>query len=169
MPPFASFPIVLCRVLLLGACSDAADRNDLIVITGPTMGATYAAKLYDSNGDTDTLQPQSDDLLERINDQMSTWRPASELSKFNRSPDHGWFPVSAQLAHVVETPASISALSGGAFDTSLWIFPPSPKVLPWMRSLGRWMRGTFRRTWWRSVVSCVPAAPSPMDHLGKWR
>ncbi len=169
MSPFASFPIVLCRVLLLGACSDAADRNDLIVITGPTMGATYAAKLYDSNGDTDTLQPQIDDLLERINDQMSTWRPASELSKFNRSRDHGWFPVSAQLAHVVETAASISALSGGAFDTSLWIFLPSPKVLPWMRSLGCWMRGTFRRTWWRSVVSCVPAAPSPMDHLGKWR
>ncbi len=60
LPPFAR-PL-LCSALLLGACSDAADRIDLIVITGPTMGATYAVTLYDSNGDTDTdtLQSRAD-------------------------------------------------------------------------------------------------------------
>ena len=71
---FASFPIVLCCALLLGACSDAADRNDLIDITGPTMGTTYAVKLYDSNGDTDTdtLQPQADGPSARGADALAT-------------------------------------------------------------------------------------------------
>ncbi|MCK5366643.1 MAG: FAD:protein FMN transferase, partial [Gammaproteobacteria bacterium] len=87
MPLFAPLSIVLCCVLLLGACSDAADRDDFTVITGPTMGTTYAVKLYDTDGETgtDALQVQIDDLLERINDQMSTWRSASELSRFNKS------------------------------------------------------------------------------------
>jgi len=132
LPSFAPFSIVLCCVLLLGACSDAADRDDFIAITGPTMGTSYAVKLYDTDGDTDAdaLQPQIDDLLEGINDQMSTWRPASELSQFNKSRDSSWFPVSAELAYVVEAAASISALSGGAFDVTvgpivnLWGFGP---------------------------------------------
>jgi len=132
LPPFAPFSIVLCCVLLLGACSDAADRDDFIVITGPTMGTTYAVKLYHTDGETgaDALRQQIDDLLERINDQMSTWRPASELSRFNKSRDSGWVPVSAEIASVVEAAATISALSDGAFDVTvgpivnLWGFGP---------------------------------------------
>jgi thiamine biosynthesis lipoprotein len=128
----ASFSIVLTCVLLIGACGDAAARDDPIVITGPTMGTTYAVKLYDASGNVDTaaLQSRIDALLERINDQMSTWRPDSELSRFNNSQDPGWFPVSAETAYVVKAAAAISALSDGAFDVTvgpivnLWGFGP---------------------------------------------
>jgi thiamine biosynthesis lipoprotein len=128
----APFSIALSCILLLGACGDAADGKDPIVITGPTMGTAYAVKLYDAAAviDTGALQSQIDGLLERINDQMSTWRPDSELSRFNNNRDTAWFPVSAETAFVVEAAAGISALSNGAFDVTvgpvvnLWGFGP---------------------------------------------
>ena len=96
------------------------------------MGTTYAVTLHGADGalDTDALQSNVDRLLERINDQMSTWRPDSELSRFNKSRDTDWFPVSDETAHVVATAAAVSELSGGAFDVTvgpvvnLWGFGP---------------------------------------------
>ena len=122
--------IVLSGVLLLAACGE--DRDDTIVITGPTMGTTYAVKLAVAGAGVDagTLQAQIDSLLERIDGQMSTWRADSELSRFNSSRNSGWFPVSAETAYVVEAAAAISALSHGAFDVTvgpivnLWGFGP---------------------------------------------
>ena len=129
-PRAALFAIVLFCVALLGACGDAGGKVDSVVITGPTMGTTYAVKLFDSDVEVDTLQSQIDALLERINEQMSTWRSDSELSRFNSSRDLGWFPVSAETAYVVDAAAAISALSDGAFDVTvgpvvnLWGFGP---------------------------------------------
>ncbi len=130
--PVVLFSILLSCVLLLAACGDAADSDDTIVITGPTMGTTYAVKLYDVDGDVEigALESEIDDLLERINNQMSTWRPDSELSRFNKSTDPDWFPVSAETAYVVDAAQTISALSTGAFDVTvgpvvnLWGFGP---------------------------------------------
>lgn len=96
------------------------------------MGTTYAVRLYTGRAEfePDVIQSQIDSLLERVNNQMSTWRPESELSRFNKSLDTGWFSVSAELAYVVEAAGAISALSGGAFDVTvgplvnLWGFGP---------------------------------------------
>jgi thiamine biosynthesis lipoprotein len=120
----------LSGALLLAACGE--DRDDAIVITGPTMGTTYAVKLHVAGAKVDAgaLQSQIDSLLERINGQMSTWRADSELSRFNSSRSPGWFPVSAETAFVVEAAAAISTLSHGAFDVTvgpivnLWGFGP---------------------------------------------
>lgn len=74
------------------------------------------------------LQSEIDARLERVNDQMSTWRPDSELSRFNRSEQTDWFAVSADTTRVVSEAQRISELSGGAFDVtvnpliSLWRF-----------------------------------------------
>jgi thiamine biosynthesis lipoprotein len=128
----APFSIVFSCILLLGACSDAADRKDPIVISGPTMGTAYAVKLHDATAEVDAaaLKLEIDALLERINDQMSTWRPDSELSRFNSNGGTDWFPVSAATAYVIEAAEGISVLSNGAFDVTvgpvvnLWGFGP---------------------------------------------
>jgi thiamine biosynthesis lipoprotein len=126
----ASFPALLCCVLLLGVFGDAEGSGDFIAITGLTMGTTYAVKLHDVDVEIDALQSQINTLLERINDQMSTWRPDSELSRFNSSRSPGWFPVSTETAYVVEAAEAISVLSDGAFDVTvgpivnLWGFGP---------------------------------------------
>jgi thiamine biosynthesis lipoprotein len=138
-PRAALFAIVLFCVALLGACGDAGDKVDSVVITGPTMGTTYAVKLFDSDVEADTLQSQIDALLERINAQMSTWRPDSELSRF------------------------ISALSDGAFDVTvgpvvnLWGFgPDAGKTGPPSRQQ---IEKTMERVGYRQLaVRASPAA-----------
>ena len=129
-PRRVRFAVVLSWVLLLGACGDATDTNEPVVITGPTMGTTYAVKLFGDDVDVAAFRSQIDQLLERINEQMSTWRSDSELSRFNASRDLDWFPVSTETAHVVGAAAAISQLSDGAFDVTvgpivnLWGFGP---------------------------------------------
>lgn len=131
-PPAVSLAVLLCCVLLVVACGDAADSDDPVVLAGATMGTTYTVKLYDTGANVDraALRSRIDALLERINEQMSTWLPDSELSRFNASRAPGWFPVSAETAYVVEAAAAISTLSNGAFDVTvgpvvnLWGFGP---------------------------------------------
>jgi len=126
--------IVTIGILLLSACGDSADRNDAIVIDGPTMGTTYAVKFHDAAVDVVDLRARIEGVLERINALMSTWRPDSELSRFNRSGDSGWFPVSDETVQVVEAAAAASALSDGAFDVTvgpivnLWGFGPEKGI-----------------------------------------
>ncbi len=68
--------------------------------------------------------------LESVNAQMSTYRPESELMRFNRSATGRWVALSSDLITVLDTAASISRLSDGAFDVTvsplvnLWGFGP---------------------------------------------
>ena len=166
LPPVALSSILLSCLLLLDACGEAADRDAPIVITGATMGTTYAVKLYDANSDveTDALQSEIDDLLERTNNQMSTWRPDSELSRFNKSRDPGWFPVSAETATVVDAAQTISALSTGAFDVTvgpvvnLWGFGPgrSDAAPPSIQQI----KSAMKRVGYRQLA--VRASPSAL-------
>lgn len=73
-------------------------------------------------------------LLERLEQQMSTYRTNSELSRFNASRGTNWFAVSPELAQVVEEAQRVSRLTGGAFDVTvdplvrLWGFGPQRRT-----------------------------------------
>jgi thiamine biosynthesis lipoprotein len=64
---------------------------------------------------------------------MSTYDPASEVSRFNNQSGTGWFAISAETARVIELSLEISALTEGAFDISvgplveLWGFGATPR------------------------------------------
>lgn len=81
----------------------------------------------------ETLKAGIDEALEELNDQMSKYRPESEISRFNRWKSRDWFPVSGETAHVVEQALEISRATGGAFDVTvgplvnLWGFGPDRK------------------------------------------
>ena len=62
------------------------------------MGTTYSVKLF-GHPPVD-LKDIIDEKLEQVNDQMSTYRKDSELSRFNRSAAKWWFPVSKETASV---------------------------------------------------------------------
>lgn len=66
-----------------------------------------------------SLQAGIEQILANVDAQMSTWRDDSELSRFNQSSSTDWFPVSADLAQVVEVAAQVSALSGGVYDVTV--------------------------------------------------
>ncbi|EKN3313666.1 FAD:protein FMN transferase [Yersinia enterocolitica] len=134
-------------VLLLTGCGP-----EQINLEGKTMGTSYSIK-YVSDSSTlspKELQQEIDRQLEQVNDQMSTYRPNSELSRFNKSQKVDTpFPVSIATAKVVREAIRINRLTDGALDVTvgplvnLWGFGPEgrPNVVPTDAEL------TKRREW----------------------
>lgn len=101
----------------------AAPRPEVVTLQGETMGTTYHVKVVarspEESARAVALQARVDELLERVNDQMSTYRPDSELSRFNRHPGTEPFPVSPETARVTRRALEIGEKTGGAFDVTL--------------------------------------------------
>jgi len=121
---------------LLSSCSKP--ESQLLQFKGNTMGTYYQIKYVLSSeqmGDKALLEKQLqavvDKQLELVNDQMSTYRPHSELSLFNKSTNS--FEVSDATIKVVKKALEIYQQSGGAFDVTvgplvnLWGFGPDKK------------------------------------------
>jgi thiamine biosynthesis lipoprotein len=97
-----------------------------------TMGTVYQVKFHGVSAGSDLvrLQHETEQHLAQINRQMSTYDPASEISRFNQHQEDTWFPVSAETALVVATALDISRKTDGAFDptigplVNLWNFGP---------------------------------------------
>jgi thiamine biosynthesis lipoprotein len=77
-------------------------------------------------------------VLADIDQQMSTYRPDSAISRFNAAATTEWIDVPEGLAYVVDQSKKISARSEGAFDITIapliaaWGFGPAgePSALP---------------------------------------
>jgi thiamine biosynthesis lipoprotein len=106
--------------------------SESVLFGGPTMGTTYHVRLAarPQSIEIPTLKSEIESLLAEVDRQMSTYRPDSELSRFNRSAAEGWFPVSTATAEVVSAAQAISEKTGGALDVTvaplvrLWHFGP---------------------------------------------
>lgn len=122
------FPLAL----LAAACGPRVEQR----LEGRTMGTTYHVTLVGVSAErAAALQPRVDARLEQVNDSMSTYRPGSEISRFNRLGRAGEaFPVSADMMAVMRTAARVFDLSGGAWDgtvmplVDLWGFGPAGPV-----------------------------------------
>lgn len=134
------FSVVLTvAALSFASVTIAADASGQFALDGQTMGTTYhivvaGAPANLPEGQTpETVQQEIDAALARIDEQMSTWRDDSELSRFNASESNDWFEVSAPLAVVVTESLRIAKLSEGAFDPTvgplvrLWSFGSEPQ------------------------------------------
>ena len=132
---------VLLFSALAAACAPSTDRPALHLIEGSTMGTTYAVRVVaDGRGEyrIDALREAVGRVLARVDGRMSTWRPESELSRFNRLRSTEPFPVSADTLAVFRHALEISALTGGAFDVTVaplvdaWGFGPAgrPAAFP---------------------------------------
>lgn len=127
-------PILLfAATLFLTACGGPEQQN----IQGQTMGTYYSVKYVSDSSDhsTEAIQSEIDKRLEEVNDQMSTYRPDSELSRFNQSKAVNVpFPVSAATAKVVSKAIEINKLTDGSLDVTvgplvnLWGFGPEGRV-----------------------------------------
>ena len=100
------------------------------------MGTIYTVRIVGPVHEPEAFQGEIDRRLEEINDQMSTWRPDSELSRFNRYRESDWFPVSPATATVIAESLRISVATDGAFDVTvgplvnLWQFGPETTAFP---------------------------------------
>ncbi|EPE2652392.1 FAD:protein FMN transferase [Vibrio fluvialis] len=129
--------VALASLLLLAGCEQPPQQ---VHLSGPTMGTSYNIKYLQQDGlpPPDDLHKEIDRLLEEVNDQMSTYRKDSELSRFNQYQGIDPFEVSNQTATVVREAIRLNGLTEGALDVTvgplvnLWGFGPEarPEVVP---------------------------------------
>ena len=119
---------------LLVACKPAVVEHPQQHLTGNTMGTYYSIKVVDVDETrVQALQLEIDRRLEQLNDQMSTYRKDSELSRFNRHQGADPFPVSSDTARVVTAALQLGRLTEGALDVTvgplvnLWGFGPDAR------------------------------------------
>ncbi|MFM7751565.1 MAG: FAD:protein FMN transferase [Opitutaceae bacterium] len=105
-----------------------------VAVYGRAMGTTWSAKWLPGSPavDPETVRTELAARLEQLENIFSTYRPESELCRFNRSETTHWIPVSAELAAAADRARRISTLTGGAFDVTVepllqrWGFGPHP-------------------------------------------
>lgn len=116
------------------------------------MGTTYHIKAVfpvDADIDPVMIQNKIEFSLERINDLMSTYRPNSELSRFNKM-QAGSMKVAPETALVVAKALELYELTSGSLDVSLgplvnlWGFGPEkvPSVQPSLKQINQLKQDT---------------------------
>ncbi len=132
------FGAMLLSVALLTQLAGCANPSEpapkLHTLTGLTMGTSYMVKWpqhYDV--DPDKLATNIEQTLKRVNQQMSTYQPDSELSRFNAASAPHQQQVSHELARLIAQSIDLHRYTQGYFDVSigplvnLWGFGPDFK------------------------------------------
>lgn len=85
------------------------------------MGTSYSitlAQLPEGLNESQ-LRQAFDDILVRVNGEMSTYQEDSTISRFNQSTGVDWVPVSRAFVEVTGTALELSRLSGGVYDITV--------------------------------------------------
>lgn len=109
----------LLLLLLVVGCQPAQQATEY-QLQGKTMGTYYVVKFYsEQQPDLTALQQELDTELELINDLMSTYRPESELMRFNRQQTTEPVTLTPQTATVIAEALRIGQQSGGILDITV--------------------------------------------------
>jgi thiamine biosynthesis lipoprotein len=137
--------------LALAACKrGAAD----ILLSGQTMGTSYTVVAVEPRGglDEDGLKTAIDAVLADIDQKMSNWNPASEISQINDLKADTPFTLSPDMVSLMQSANDVHQASDGQFDLTLgplidlWGFgaqkptgriPNEPDVAAAMHSVGQ--------------------------------
>ncbi|MEA3291855.1 MAG: FAD:protein FMN transferase [Pseudomonadota bacterium] len=122
--------------VVLAGCGQREPAAESWELSGDTMGTRYHVTLPGAVDDAEKRQLENsiEAVLESVDAQMSTYRPDSALSVFNRSSSTEWLDAPPPLAAVIEQALEFSRLSGGAFDVTvgplvnLWGFGPAERI-----------------------------------------
>jgi thiamine biosynthesis lipoprotein ApbE len=124
--------VFLIALLTLAACGG----HGQVELVGSTMGTQFSIKLPNGLGNHDALKLQKaiQAELDAADAAMSTYKPESTISQFNRSTSVDWQPVDLDFCHKVEQSLEMSAATEGAFDitvgplVNLWGFGPDEMI-----------------------------------------
>jgi thiamine biosynthesis lipoprotein len=138
--PFIAAGSIIALGAILWAMRAAPDERGTAQLVGATMGGDWSVRFRTplSGRSAQRLQREIQEILDAVDRQMSTWKPDSDVSRFNRSASTDWQAVPRELAAVVSEARRISEQTGGAFDVTvaplvnLWGFGPttSPTIGP---------------------------------------
>lgn len=101
-------------------------------LNGATMGTRFSAIFYaPKDVNIGHLQGELQTAVQAVDEQMSPWNPASELSKFNHCAIGAEVKLPKEFATVLAAAQNISSASGGAFNICVgdlinaWGFGPN--------------------------------------------
>ena len=155
--------VVLLIAALLGC--GASPLRTSTVLRGTTMGTTWSVTLASPAHATISavrlakLRAGIDHQLDRIVDQMSTWKSDSDLSRYNNASPGTWIALEPEFLAVLSQALDLARDSDGAYDptvgplVNLWGFgpdgtrraPPAPEQIEAMRQRVGWHRITLDR------------------------
>jgi thiamine biosynthesis lipoprotein len=126
--------VVAAASLVLVACASGPPESPgETLISGQTMGSAWTAKLAGPLPvSADELRAGAQAQFDAVNFALSTYRPDSDLSRFNSDDSGGWVAISPELGEVLAYALSLADESGGAYDVTvgplvnLWGFGPDP-------------------------------------------
>ncbi len=87
-------------------------------IGGSAFGSWWRASLPET-ADAVKIRAEIEAVIDLIEDQMSPFRPLSEISRLNEDKTDRWMLLSADVHHVVAESLRIARLTGGAFDPTV--------------------------------------------------
>ncbi len=89
-------------------------------LSGDTMGTRYGATFFvPEDFDLAAVSEALFAAVDRVDRQMSTWKPDSDLMCLNRAEIGKWIDIPEQLTTVFSTALEIGRSSSGAFDIGL--------------------------------------------------
>ncbi|MCA3278570.1 MAG: FAD:protein FMN transferase, partial [Roseomonas sp.] len=98
------------------------------------MGTRYAAVFFAPEGmATEALAAALFGAVDRVDRQMSTWKPESDLNRLNDAPVGEWVTIPRELMTVLAEALKLGRATHGAFDigvgalVSAWGFGPGPR------------------------------------------
>jgi thiamine biosynthesis lipoprotein len=101
------------------------------------MGTHFTVKLrHDDRKVVDTASSRIPEVLNKIDAMMSTYKPDSELSRFNQHQSTEPFKVSPEMIEIFQAARKVSDATNGAFDITVgpivnaWGFGPEKKTTP---------------------------------------
>jgi thiamine biosynthesis lipoprotein len=101
-------------------------------LSGETMGTRYSALFYaEPPVDEAAINKSLFAAVDKVDQQMSTWKTQSALNRLNAAPEQQWLPIPEELATVLATALRVGRQSNGAFDIAVgdlvnaWGFGPS--------------------------------------------
>ena len=125
-----SLPLWLFLFCLFTIFSTSCAEKEFHEFSGETMGTNYTIKYSAKLSNQSNNKNKVDQLLEDINNQMSTYISDSEISRFNTFNDTTWFAISDEFAYVIVSSFKYYEISNGLYDitvmplVNLWGFGP---------------------------------------------
>lgn len=97
--------------------SEAAAPGRRMTLHGPTMGTRWSVSIDVGNAvDLSALQQTLAAAVEQVDQQMSPWKPDSDLARLNRAAVGEWVALPAEMLEVLDCALDVNRLSAGAFD-----------------------------------------------------
>jgi thiamine biosynthesis lipoprotein len=97
--------------------SEPAAPFQRTTLHGPTMGTRWSVSVdADNNVDLANLSQHLAAAVAQVDEQMSPWKPESDLMRLNRAPVDEWVGLHAEIVEVLDRALEVNRLSAGAFD-----------------------------------------------------